>query len=169
MRSPPRVPRFTREERREFTSSRYPTSGTKICVRHPHYRSRKGDPWEAIKRRDVKERLADWSPRCGFAEGLSPAARARGRWGSTGPLPPVPSKGHGGAHRVEHECGRSWTTRRRSDPNAPGRPSSVRLWRRSSICLCRRHLARKAGVQPAPALDRANEIPARFEAVDASQ
>jgi nucleoside triphosphate diphosphatase len=162
------------EERREFTAEQVADKlEAKMRRRHPHlFDLGKGKPWEEIKRRERKGHvlagLVPTLPELLMAFRLQQRAAAVGfDWpDSSGPVEKVREE----LTEVEHELRVQPSDHKATDPdpNAPGRPPSDALVEEiGDLLFAVVNLARKAGVQPGPALDRANrKFRQRFEAVE---
>jgi ATP diphosphatase len=162
------------EERREFTAEQVADElEAKMRRRHPHlFDLGKGEPWEAIKLRERKGHvlagLVPTLPELLMAFRLQQRAAAVGfDWPDTsGPVEKVREE----LTEVEHELRveSSDPVATDSDPNAPGQvPSHALVEEIGDLLFAVVNLARKAGVQPGPALDRANrKFRQRFEAVE---
>jgi ATP diphosphatase len=164
------------EERREFSPDDVAaTLEQKMRRRHPHLFDLGGaEPWERIKRRERQGRtLAGITP---TLPPLLKAYRLQERaasvgfdWSDTaGPLAKVREE----LAEVEAELARakpaSTRPRASEDPNTPTRPASDALIEEiGDLLFAVVNLARKAGVQPESALDRANrKFRDRFEAME---
>src|SRR5689334_9124013 len=162
------------EERREFTAEDVVFGlEQKMRRRHPHlFDLGEAEPWEQIKRRERRGRtLAGVTP---TLPPLLKAYRLQERaasvgfdWPDTaGPLVKVREE----VREVEQELAHRWSAPARSsdDPNAPMEPAGVALAGEiGDLLFAVVNLARKAGVDPATALDRANrKFVARFEEVE---
>ena len=162
------------EERREFTAEDVVFGlEQKMRRRHPHlFDLGEAEPWEQIKRRERRGRtLAGVTP---TLPPLLKAYRLQERaasvgfdWPDTaGPLVKVREE----VREVEQELAHRWSAPARSsdDPNAPMQPAGVALAGEiGDLLFAVVNLARKAGVDPATALDRANrKFVARFEEVE---
>jgi len=147
----------------------------KMRRRHPHlFDLGEGEPWERIKRKEREGRtLAGITP---TLPPLLKAYRLQERAASVGFDWPYAS---GPLEKVREELGevegelarrRPAPTRRLADadPNAPGTAASDALVEEvGDLLFAVVNLARKAGVQPGPALDRANrKFRDRFEAIE---
>jgi MazG family protein len=162
------------EERQEFTADQVANElETKMRRRHPHlFDLGKAEPWEDIKRRErqghVLGGLVATLPELLMAFRLQQRAAAVGfDWPDTsGPLKKVREE----LTEVEHELQHSGSgiEPRDPDPNAPGAPASAELVEEiGDLLFAVVNLARKAGVQPGPALDGANrKFRRRFEAME---
>jgi MazG family protein len=162
------------EERREFTSAQVADElEAKMQRRHPHlFDLGKAEPWEEIKRRERKGHvlagLVPTLPELLMAFRLQQRAAAVGfDWPDTsGPVEKVREE----LAEVEEEV-RGESSHHEAadpDPNAPGQlPSDALVEEIGDLLFAVVNLARKAGVQPGPALDRANrKFRQRFEAVE---
>lgn len=164
------------EERREFSPDDVAAGlERKMRRRHPHlFDLGDAEPWERIKRKERHGRtLAGITP---TLPPLLKAYRLQERAASvgfdwpdaTGPLEKVREE----LAEVAEELGRRAPPRARShaeaDPNAPGNPAREALIEEiGDLLFAVVNLARKAGVQPEPALDRANrKFRDRFEAIE---
>jgi ATP diphosphatase len=163
------------EERKEFTAGEVADHlERKMRRRHPHlFDLGEPEPWERIKRRERQGRtLADLVP---SLPPLLRAYRLQERAASVGfDWPDV--EGPLGKVREElAEVVRELDERplrapvQGDDPNTPAVAPSDRLRDEiGDLLFAVVNLARKAGVQPGPALDRANrKFSARFEAIEA--
>jgi len=162
------------EERREFTADQVADElEAKMQRRHPHlFDLGKAEPWEEIKRRERKGHvlsgLVPTLPELLMAFRLQQRAAAVGfDWPDTsGPVEKVREE----LAEVEHEfrAGSTDHVAPDPDPNAPGQfPSEALAQEIGDLLFAVVNLARKAGVQPGPALDRANrKFRQRFEAVE---
>jgi nucleoside triphosphate diphosphatase len=147
----------------------------KMRRRHPHlFDLGDAEPWERLKRKERQGRtLAGITP---TLPPLLKAYRLQERAASVGfdwpdaagPLEKVREE----LAEVEEELGRRKPARARpragEDPNMPGSPPSDALVEEmGDLLFAAVNLARKAGVQPGPALDRANrKFRDRFEAIE---
>ena len=163
------------EERKEFTADEVADHlERKMRRRHPHlFDLGEAEPWERIKRRERGGRTLS-----GIVPTLPPllkAYRLQERAASVGfdwpdvrgPLEKVREE----LAEVEQELERHPTpvpTGKADDPNTPAPLPSDRLREEiGDLLFAVVNLARKAGVQPGPALDRANrKFRARFEAIE---
>ena len=163
------------EELREFTSD--DVAGElekKMRRRHPHlFDLGDAEPWEHIKRRErrghVLRGLIPTLPPLLMAYRLQERAASVGfDWpGVKGPLDKIREE----LTEVEVELRTTSSTGdvpRESDPNAPGRAPSKELVNEiGDLLFAVVNLARKAGVQPGLALDRANrKFRQRFEQIE---
>ena len=163
------------EERQEFSADDVADGRErKMRRRHPHlFDLGDAEPWERIKRKERRGRTL-----AGIVPTLPPllkAYRLQERAASVGFDWPDP-KGPAGKVReelaeVETELARVPARRPRSekaDPNTPPPPSSDQLIQEiGDLLFAVVNLARKAGVDPSAALDRANrKFRDRFEAVE---
>jgi ATP diphosphatase len=161
-------------ERREFTVDQVADElEAKMRRRHPHlFDLGKAEPWEEIKRREreghVLSGLVPTLPELLMAFRLQQRAAAVGfDWPDTsGPVEKVREE----LAEVEQEF-RAETSNHQgsdSDPNASGQlPSDALVEEIGDLLFAVVNLARKAGVQPGPALDRANrKFRQRFEVVE---
>jgi ATP diphosphatase len=163
------------EERREFTTDQVAEElEAKMRRRHPHlFDLGEAEPWENIKRREreghVLAGLVPSLPDLLMAFRLQQRAAGVGfDWPDTaGPVEKVREE----LAEVEQELRGESSDREvtdHPDPNAPGSPPSDALVEEvGDLIFAVVNLARKAGVQPGPALDRANrKFRLRFEAVE---
>lgn len=164
------------EERREFTADDVAAGlEAKMRRRHPHLFDLGGaEPWERIKRRERRggtlSGLIPTLPQLLKAYRLQERAASVGfDWPDTrGPLEKVREE----LAEVEAELARRKPDRGRSrtgtDPNTPpAEPGDALVGEIGDLLFAVVNLARKAGVQPEPALDRANrKFRARFEAIE---
>jgi MazG family protein len=162
------------EERREFTGEEVADElESKMRRRHPHlFDLGSAQPWEAIKRRErdghVLAGLVPTLPELLMAFRLQQRAAAVGfDWPDTsGPLEKIREE----LTEVEQELAASASepAAQSSDPNSPGTPPREALVDEvGDLLFAVVNLARKAGVQPGSALDRANrKFRQRFEAVE---
>jgi nucleoside triphosphate diphosphatase len=162
------------EERGEFTAEQVADElEAKMRRRHPHlFDLGQAEPWEAIKRRERKGHvlagLVPTLPELLMAFRLQQRAAAVGfDWPDTsGPVAKVREE----LAEVEHELLRASSDEgtRDPDPNAPVQlPSDPLVEELGDLLFAAVNLARKAGVQPGLALDRANrKFRQRFEAVE---
>lgn len=162
------------EERREFTADQVADElEAKMRRRHPHlFDLGKAEPWEEIKRRErqghVLAGLVPTLPGLLMAVRLQQRAAAVGfDWPDTsGPVEKVREE----LTEVEQEFRAESSNHEGADPdpNAPGRlPSDALVEEIGDLLFAVVNLARKAGVQPGPALDRANrKFRQRFEALE---
>ncbi|HYC30709.1 MAG TPA: nucleoside triphosphate pyrophosphohydrolase [Gemmatimonadales bacterium] len=173
------------EERGEFTADDVAAVlEHKMRRRHPHlFELGEGEPWERIKRRERKGRtlagLVPTLPSLLMAFRMQERAAAVGfDWPDVaGPIAKVREE----LAEVESELGAARAPGARpaekvspaekdapADPNAPGAPASDALTEEiGDLLFAVVNLARKAGVQPTTALDRANrKFRDRFEAVE---
>jgi nucleoside triphosphate diphosphatase len=164
------------EEKGEFTAADVADGlETKMRRRHPHlFELGAPEPWERLKRR--RERKG--RTLAGIVATLPPllkAFRLQERAASVGfdwpdvagPLAKVREE----LDEVEEELSvreSASTLRPDGDPNTPGTPPTERLTGEiGDLLFAVVNLARKAGVQPGPALDAANrKFRERFEAVE---
>jgi MazG family protein len=161
-------------ERREFTADQVADElEAKMQRRHPHlFDLGKAEPWEEIKRRERKGHvlsgLVPTLPELLMAFRLQQRAAAVGfDWPDiSGPVEKVREE----LAEVEQEFSAESSGHQGpdSDPNAPGQiPSDALVEEIGDLLFAVVNLARKAGVQPGPALDRANrKFRQRFEAVE---
>jgi nucleoside triphosphate diphosphatase len=162
------------EERKEFTASEVADDlEAKMRRRHPHlFDFGEAEPWEQIKRRERRGRTLE-----GIIPTLPPllkAFRLQERAASVGfdwpdvggPLAKVREE----LAEVEEELVRNAVPIRLTadDPNAPARPSTDALVNEiGDLFFAAVNLARKAGVEPGLALERANrKFRDRFEAIE---
>jgi ATP diphosphatase len=162
------------EERGEFTTAQVADElESKMRRRHPHlFDLGQAEPWETIKRREreghVLAGLVPTLPELLMAFRLQQRAAAVGfDWPDTaGPIEKVREE----LAEVEAELRHQPTDQETpdADPNAPGRPAGDAIVEEvGDLLFAAVNLARKAGVQPGPALDRANrKFRRRFEAVE---
>jgi MazG family protein len=163
------------EERREFTPTEVADElEMKMRRRHPHlFDLGRAEPWEQIKRRErsghVLAGLVPTLPELLMAYRLQQRAASVGfDWpDAKGPLDKVREE----VAEVEAELQSLAAAGAREsdpDPNAPGDPPSEALTDElGDLLFAVVNLARKAGVQPGPALDRANrKFRERFEALE---
>ena len=161
------------EERREFTADQVADElEAKMRRRHPHlFDLGKTEPWEGIKRRERKGHvlagLVPTLPELLMAFRIQQRAAAIGfDWPDTsGPVEKVREE----LAEVEGELAESSNPEGADpDPNAPGQlPSDALVEEIGDLLFAVVNLARKAGVQPCPALDRANrKFRQRFEALE---
>ena len=142
--------------------------------RHPHlFDLGDAEPWERIKRKERQGRtLAGITPPCRRCSWPSGCRSARRRSGSTGPMPTGPAaKVREELAEVEAELGRPVRVARRGRTGRPERagpaPSDALVEEIGDLLFAVVNLARKAGVQPGPALDGANrKFRDRFEEVE---
>lgn len=164
------------EERQEFTPEEVADQlERKMRRRHPHlFELGNAEPWERIKRRERRGKTLS-----GIVATLPPLLRAyrlQERAASVGfdwpdvngPLAKVREE----LNEVERELEEHPTLaplREDDDPNTPADVPSERLRDEiGDLLFAVVNLARKAGVQPDPALDRANrKFRKRFEAIEA--
>jgi nucleoside triphosphate diphosphatase len=162
------------EERREFTADQVADElEAKMRRRHPHlFDLGAAEPWERIKRRErsgqVLRGIVPTLPSLLMAFRLQERAASVGfDWPDTaGPLAKVREE----VDEVEEQLRASGPGDQPpdSDPNAPGRAPSEKLVEElGDLLFAVVNLARKAGVQPGPALDQANrKFRRRFEAIE---
>jgi nucleoside triphosphate diphosphatase len=163
------------EERHDFSTDDVADGlERKMRRRHPHlFELGEAEPWERIKRKERRGRAL-----AGIVPTLPPllkayrlqerAASVGFDWpDSAGPAAKVREE----LAEVEAELGRTPATVPRSaaaDPNTPARPPSDALAQEiGDLLFAVVNLARKAGVDPGSALDRANrKFRDRFEALE---
>jgi uncharacterized protein YabN with tetrapyrrole methylase and pyrophosphatase domain len=163
------------EERREFSPEDVATDlEKKMRRRHPHlFELGSAEPWERLKRRErtgaVLSGVVPTLPSLLMAYRLQERAASVGfDWpDARGPLQKVREE----LAEVEEELRttpRSSAEGRNPDPNAPGDPPSDQLVAEiGDLLFAVVNLARKCGVQPGPALDRANlKFRQRFESIE---
>jgi nucleoside triphosphate diphosphatase len=162
------------EERQEFTAGQVADElEAKMRRRHPHlFDLGQAEPWEQIKRRErsghVLRGIVPTLPSLLMAIRLQERAASVGfDWPDTdGPMAKVREE----LHEVEDQLAAAGDADqpRDPDPNAPGRVASEELVEEiGDLLFAAVNLARKAGVQPGPALDRANrKFRQRFEAIE---
>lgn len=162
------------EERREFTADQVADElESKMRRRHPHlFDLGEAEPWERIKRRErsghVLRGIVPTLPSLLMAFRLQERAASVGfDWPDTsGPLTKLREE----LQEVEEQLRDSgWGGQPvDSDPNAPGQPPGEKLVEEiGDLLFAVVNLARKAGVQPGLALDRANrKFRRRFEEVE---
>jgi MazG family protein len=162
------------EERREFSPDDIATElETKMRRRHPHlFDLGAAEPWERIKRRErrgeILSGIVPTLPSLLMAYRLQERAAAVGfDWpDAAGPARKVREE----LSEVEEQLGAELDPEpaQNADPNSPGRQPSERLIEEvGDLLFAAVNLARKAGVQPGLALDRANrKFRDRFEAVE---
>jgi ATP diphosphatase len=163
------------EERREFSPEDVASDlEDKMKRRHPHlFELGSAESWERIKRRErtgaVLTGLVPTLPSLLMAYRLQERAASVGfDWpDARGPLQKVREE----LIEVEEElraAGSPGAPERNPDPNAPGHPPSDQLVSEiGDLLFAVVNLARKAGVQPGPALDRANKkFRERFEGIE---
>jgi nucleoside triphosphate diphosphatase len=162
------------EERREFTPDQvaHELEG-KMRRRHPHlFDLGQPEPWERIKRRErrghVLRGIVPTLPSLLMAFRLQERAASVGfDWPDvTGPLSKVREELDEVADHLGSETGS--VQPEDPDPNAPGRmPSDELVEEIGDLLFAAVNLARKAGIQPGPALDRANrKFLRRFEEIE---
>jgi MazG family protein len=161
------------EELREFTPEEVADAlETKMRRRHPHlFDLGEAEPWEQIKRRERRGHvLGGLIP---TLPALLMASRLQERAASVGfDWPDV----HGPVRKVREELAEVEEELRSAaenaplsaDPNAPGRTPGEKLAEEiGDLLFAVVNLARKAGVQPGAALDRANrKFRQRFEQIE---
>jgi nucleoside triphosphate diphosphatase len=162
------------EERREFTPDQVADElEAKMRRRHPHlFELGQAEPWERIKRRErrgqVLSGLVPTLPSLLMAYRLQERAASVGfDWPSVeGPLAKVREE----LSEVEEQLQSSGKEELpvSLDPNAPGRAPGPELVEEiGDLLFAAVNLARKAGVQPGPALDGANrKFRRRFEEIE---
>jgi ATP diphosphatase len=163
------------EERQEFSPTQVADDlEAKMRRRHPHlFDLGHAEPWERIKRRERRGRtlagLTPTLPPLLMAFRLQERAASVGfDWpDALGPMDKVREE----LAEVATELGSSGpaaTPAGGADPNTPPAPPSERLTDEiGDLLFAVVNLARKAGVPPGPALDRANrKFRARFEAIE---
>jgi MazG family protein len=164
------------EERKEFTAGEVADHlERKMRRRHPHlFDLGEPEPWERIKRRERRGKtlsgIVPTLPPLLMACRLQERAAAVGfDWPDVeGPLEKVREE----LAEVEHELGERPAPapiREGDDPNQPSAAPGMRLSEEiGDLLFAVVNLARKAGVQPGPALDRSNrKFRERFEAIEA--
>ncbi|MGH7508663.1 MAG: nucleoside triphosphate pyrophosphohydrolase [Gemmatimonadales bacterium] len=151
------------EESRDFTASEVADElEAKMRRRHPHlFDLGRAEPWEQIKRREsrghVLAGLVPTLPPLLMAYRLQERAASVGfDWPDVGgPVAKIREE----LAEVEEEL--------RSGPNAPPAPSQELADEIGDLLFAVVNLARKAGVQPGPALDRTNrKFRNRFEEME---
>jgi ATP diphosphatase len=164
------------EERGEFTADDVAAGlEAKMHRRHPHlFNLGVAEPWERIKRKERRggtlSGLIPTLPQLLKAFRLQERAASVGfDWPDTeGPLEKVREE----LAEVQAELARRKPARSRqranSDPNTPmPQPSDALVDEIGDLLFAVVNLARKTGVQPEPALDRANrKFHRRFEAIE---
>jgi ATP diphosphatase len=163
------------EERQEFTPGQVVDDlEAKMRRRHPHlFDLGDAEPWERIKRRERRGRtLAGLTP---TLPSLLMAFRLQERAASVGfdwpdaqgPMAKVGEELTEVAAEL-NSVGPAESSRTDKDPNTPPAPPSERLSDEiGDLLFAVVNLARKAGVEPGTALDRANrKFRARFEAIE---
>jgi MazG family protein len=161
------------EERSEFTPGEVATQlEAKMRRRHPHlFELGQPEPWEQIKRRERRGQvlggIVPTLPSLLMALRLQERAASVGfDWPDVnGPVQKVREE----LEEVEQQL--QALPRQRSgdpDPNAPGStPTEELVEEIGDLLFAAVNLARKAGVPPGPALDRANrKFRHRFEAIE---
>lgn len=146
----------------------------KMRRRHPHlFDLGQAEPWERIKRRErqghVLAGLVPTLPELLMAYRLQERAASVGfDWpDASGPVDKIREELAEVQEELDAQHGEP-DSHRDPDPNAPGRAASDRLVDEiGDLLFAVVNLARKAKVQPGPALDRANrKFRRRFEAVE---
>jgi MazG family protein len=162
------------EERREFTADQVADElEAKMRRRHPHlFDLGEAEPWERIKRRErrghVLSGIVPTLPSILMAFRLQERAASVGfDWpDASGPLAKVREE----LAEVEEQLRmpHHGDQPQDSDPNAPGRAPAEKLVEElGDLLFAMVNLARKAGVQPGPALDQANrKFRRRFEEIE---
>jgi MazG family protein len=161
------------EELREFSAAQVAEElEAKMRRRHPHlFDLGDAEPWERIKRRERRGNILS-----GLVPTLPPllmATRLQERAGSVGFDWPDVS---GPLHKVREELAeveeelrtRDSAPTGTTDPNAPSHPPSQELVNEiGDLLFAVVNLARKAGVHPEPALEKANrKFRGRFEKIE---
>jgi len=164
------------EERKEFTAEDVADHlELKMRRRHPHlFDLGEAEPWERIKRRERRGKtlsgIVPTLPPLLKAYRLQERAAAVGfDWPNVeGPLDKVREELAEVEQELEEHPIRS-PIREGDDPNTPPSTPGSRLRDEiGDLLFAVVNLARKAGVQPGPALDRANrKFRERFEAIEA--
>ena len=160
------------EERAEFTADAVArTLENKMRRRHPHlFDLGEAEAWEHIKRRErgghVLAGLVPTLPSLLMAYRLQERAASVGfDWpGVEGPVEKVREE----LGEVEDQLRARVAAPTEPDPNSPGRaPTEHLIEEVGDLLFTVVNLARKAGVQPGPALDRANrKFRRRFEVIE---
>lgn len=162
------------EERQEFTADQVADElEAKMRRRHPHlFQMGQAEPWERIKRRErsgqVLSGLVPTLPSLLMAYRLQERAASVGfDWPNVeGPIAKLREE----LSEVEDELQTAGKEARLVDldPNTPGRaPSPELVDEIGDLLFAAVNLARKAGVPPGPALDRANQkFRRRFEQIE---
>jgi nucleoside triphosphate diphosphatase len=161
------------EERDEFSPGQVADQlEAKMRRRHPHlFDQGRPEPWEQIKRRERRGRVLDGLvptlPSLLMAFRLQERAASVGfDWpDAVGPLEKVREE----LVEVEaHLPTQAASAATNADPNEPSRTPSDELTEEiGDLLFAVVNLARKSGVQPGPALDRANrKFQERFERVE---
>jgi MazG family protein len=161
------------EEQGDFTADDVATTlEIKMRRRHPHlFELGEAEAWEHIKRRErggrVLAGIVPTLPSLLMAYRLQERAASVGfDWpGLDGPVDKVREELAEVEDQIQQQAA---TPHTESDPNSPGRPPSEQLIEEiGDLLFTVVNLARKAGVQPGPALDRANrKVRQRFETVE---
>jgi len=164
------------EERKEFTADEVADDlERKMRRRHPHlFDLGEAEPWERIKRRERRGRtlsgIVSTLPSLLMAYRLQERAASVGfDWPDVaGPLEKVREELLEVERELEEHAAPAPAVEV-ADPNTPSPPPGERLTDEiGDLLFATVNLARKAGVQPGPALDRANrKFRERFEAVEA--
>jgi ATP diphosphatase len=162
------------EDRGEFTADQVADElEAKMHRRHPHlFELGAAEPWERIKRRErrghVLSGIVPTLPSLLMAYRLQERAASVGfDWPDvSGPLAKVREELDEVAEQLSSEA--RGDDPADSDPNAPGRTPSEKLVEEvGDLLFAVVNLARKAGVQPGPALDQANrKFRNRFEEME---
>jgi len=162
------------EERREFTPDQVADElERKMRRRHPHlFDLGQAEPWEQLKRRErsghVLRGIVPTLPSLLMAYRLQERAASVGfDWPDvTGPLSKVREELDEVADHLATEGNSAQPED--PDPNAPGRiPSEELVEEIGDLLFAAVNLARKTGIQPGPALDRANrKFRRRFEEIE---
>ncbi len=147
------------EERREFTPDEVATGlEQKMRRRHPHlFDLGEAEPWERIKRRERQGRTLS-----GLTPTLPPLLKAYRLQERAASVGFDWSDARGPAAKVREELSEV------EDELERGAPAEALAEEIGDLLFAVVNLARKAGVQPEPALDRANrKFRDRFEAIEA--